>query len=323
MLFDDPSITAPFSSARIKNDLQQVDTLGELINQLAIPFDVAMAEAFQKLGDLAGSKEFSPTYATLHQYVLKLKWAREGYWETGYIVPWISIYSSFRENTQLSSIANHAASCGKSPLIKSPMNPFGTGCRPVELNRDDWVSAIQTTLASGTKETFTPLRPTVKRPLQQTTFLRKPNGQPTQVPLQMQASYQEMGSVPPKKQRVSLAEDIKPDAEADTAAVPALPLAAASSSKGATASATPAFSAPVQMTITSTFKTEKKTKPRKPRVKTTASNPVVGFEKSAGAYDTPPPSSSPSTASSVSSGLPTPQFAPAADLERLGRDTKV
>ena len=132
----------PYSIQRIKSDLKKVENLGELLTQMAIPVDFKMIETFQKMQELAGSREFLPIYSQVNYLISKLKWAREGIFDSGYIIPWMSLYSHVGMNNQLASIASYYgnssfSSTEKSPLIKTPLNPFGCGCRPVELDRDE------------------------------------------------------------------------------------------------------------------------------------------------------------------------------------------
>ncbi|KAI8893461.1 hypothetical protein BC833DRAFT_608313 [Globomyces pollinis-pini] len=150
---------SPFTFPRITSDIKEVDALAELISQLGVPIDIHLTESFHRLVELAGSRDFLPLFSSIQEYVHKLKWAREGLFNTGYIVPWMSLYANVGNhfNNQLVSIATHyspnssisSAECSpdgerrssngfKSPLIKPPFNAFGNGFRPVELNRDDW-----------------------------------------------------------------------------------------------------------------------------------------------------------------------------------------
>jgi hypothetical protein len=284
MLLDDSYQPPPFSNQRIKHDLCQIDGLGELINQLAIPFDLNMAEVFQKLTELAGSKEFLPVYANIHHYLSKLKWARDGSWESGYIVSWINIYSSFNNRdtpcNELQSIANHAASSSKSPLVKSPINTYGRGFRPVELNREDWNAMIQSTLACGLKEIHSSR--SNKRTQQAPQYGRKStvSSQPSQVPIQIQASYQEIGSIEKPKKRPSISESV------EDAIMPTISLATSS---------IPPTVEPVQMTIQFKKKNSKKQRLNKPVV-----------------LSTPQTTGMPTTKSTNYSSA---QFAPAADFK--------
>lgn len=141
-------LTIPYSSARIDSDLKQIEYLGKMISNLAIPIDFAMKETFQKLQELAGSRDFSHVHATLFHFVSKLKWAREGMWETGYVVPWMSVYSHLgSSNSKLAAIAVHHYSA-KDELFKTSSlpNSFGSLVRPVEPVRDDWTLLLQTTI---------------------------------------------------------------------------------------------------------------------------------------------------------------------------------
>lgn len=143
--------SAPFSLQRIKSDLKQIDQMAELLSKLEVPVDVNMLEMFQKLQELAGSRDFHPLYSNLYQFVLKLKWAREGCWDSGYIVPWMGLYSHIGINSHLMGVATHYGGSSslnaKSPLIKSPPNPYGNGKRPVEMNREEWSQMLISSVA--------------------------------------------------------------------------------------------------------------------------------------------------------------------------------
>jgi hypothetical protein len=144
-----------FSASRIKSDIQDIESLGELITKLKIPMDALMAEAFQKLVDLAGTKDFFPEYSKIQEIVLKLKWAREGIFNTGYCVPWVTLYSALGTNSQLSSVATR---CQRFDGLRSPINHhqpfynnFGNGCRPVDINQEEW-TLLLAGVANGTKK---------------------------------------------------------------------------------------------------------------------------------------------------------------------------
>jgi hypothetical protein len=151
----------PFSNLRVKADIKEIEALGELITQLALPMDIHLVEIFQKLIELAGSREFHPVYSEIYHYVSKLKWARDGIWNTGYIIPWTSLYPSLGTNNHLVSVAtNYSQQCHdddsfrmnyKNPFKRNSFNSFncfGNGCRPVDINRDEWNRVLVSILNS-------------------------------------------------------------------------------------------------------------------------------------------------------------------------------
>lgn len=147
--------SSPFSATRIKEDFHQIDKIQELLSTLHIPFDQPVMEALQKLVDTVGSREFLPLSSALSAHLYKLKWAREGMFDTGYIIPWMAVYSSLNSpNSQLCSIATAWNSPHSSKdFVGKPVNTFGSLSRPVELNREDW-SSLLTKMVQPLKETY-------------------------------------------------------------------------------------------------------------------------------------------------------------------------
>jgi hypothetical protein len=156
------------SFSRTKADIKDIEQLGELINQLGLQLDCQLVEAFQRLVELAGSRDFLPFFSQIQNYALKLKWAREGRWNTGYVVPWMNLYTSLGSNSHLVSIATHSTQSlqmkdheelrgmnFKSPLIKSSHNCFGVGARPVEIHREEWLHTLQTVSSVPKPREFT------------------------------------------------------------------------------------------------------------------------------------------------------------------------
>jgi hypothetical protein len=183
--------SVPYSAARIKSDLTLIDQLADMMTKLELQIDVNMLEMFQRLQDLAGSREFHPIYSQIHHFVFKLKLAREGYWDSGYIVPWMSVYSlpHIGINSHLIGVATHY--CGNTPikdgsftsptLIKSPPNPFGNGMRPVELNRDEWNHMLSSFLVCSPRPSplSSSLRSTATAPSSQATGGKRSMPSPT------------------------------------------------------------------------------------------------------------------------------------------------
>ncbi|KAJ3311943.1 hypothetical protein HDV04_003552 [Boothiomyces sp. JEL0838] len=74
-------------------------------------------EIFQRLVEVAGTKEFIPLLSSIQHYVLKLKWARE-----------------------------------------APMNVYGGGARPVEINKEEWNELLINGLNSTKKDIVFPIK---------------------------------------------------------------------------------------------------------------------------------------------------------------------
>lgn len=140
----------PFSANRIKADIEEIEILGELVNQLQLPRDIKLQDIFQKLVELAGTREFFPAYSMINSFALNLKWSRQGKWDTGYIIPWTNIYPSLGVNTQLVSIATHLVS-QPSESAKT-LNTFGVDSRPVDVNRAEWNRILYTVLHTNSQK---------------------------------------------------------------------------------------------------------------------------------------------------------------------------
>ena len=144
-----------YSAARIKADIQELETLCELISQLNLQADdpLKLSNAFKELVNLAGSKEFYPVYSKLFQYVSNLKWAREGRFNAGYVVPWISLYCALRASqptSHLVMIANrmqrHLPAQDAQNL---KLNSFGNDCQPIDSNSAEWAKLLDTVTDSN------------------------------------------------------------------------------------------------------------------------------------------------------------------------------
>ena len=147
-------ISAPFSASRIKADIQELESLCELISQLNFQVDpVKLSEAFRELVNLAGSKEFYPVYSKLYQYVSNLKWAREGKWNTGYVVPWVNLYCALRASqptSHLVMIANRIQRhLPAQDQHNSRINSYGNGCQPVDCNIQEWTKILDSVTNSN------------------------------------------------------------------------------------------------------------------------------------------------------------------------------
>ncbi|KND04464.1 uncharacterized protein SPPG_00192 [Spizellomyces punctatus DAOM BR117] len=80
-----------FSSARHIHDIREIEDLARLVLDLSVPLDPIVCEAFERLVELAGSRDFLPAVASLHHYLNHVKWTREDIGNCGYIAPWGAI----------------------------------------------------------------------------------------------------------------------------------------------------------------------------------------------------------------------------------------
>lgn len=218
----------PYSNERIYSDMKQIETLHELLVQQSIPMEPSILEILQQLMQQAGTKSFYPSFSTIHYHVLKLKWAREGCWNTGYYVPWMSLYNSMSTNNRLSSIATQfhpsQVASSHSPFYTEPLNTnspnfraplgytsqnsFGNGARPVELKPHDWNMLLKSLIQSkefvnriSVQESNPPLSNSSQ--INHSTavpILQKSDGETTQE-LTPSSSTAVAPSIAPKKQR--------------------------------------------------------------------------------------------------------------------------
>lgn len=134
------------SKQRKIQDVLEVEGLVQLYTSLDLPFDTTASEHFERLIDLAGTREFILAISHIRQYLLKLKFAREGVKELGYIVPKKHLH-----------ILN-----AESPETKAPPSPRKISSKSVlrvfsnELKKSEWKQ--NKTFLSHPKE-----RPDVKR----------------------------------------------------------------------------------------------------------------------------------------------------------------
>ncbi|TPX65717.1 hypothetical protein SpCBS45565_g04930 [Spizellomyces sp. 'palustris'] len=80
-----------FSSARHIHDIREIEDLARLVLDLSVPLDPIVCEAFERLVELAGSRDFLPAVASLHHYLNHVKWTRQDIGNCGYIAPWGAI----------------------------------------------------------------------------------------------------------------------------------------------------------------------------------------------------------------------------------------
>lgn len=75
-----------FTYSRLNSDIKEIEGLASLVCELSVPIDSILCEAFERLVELAGSREFITSFSSLQQYLLTLKWNVNGVFGTGYIV---------------------------------------------------------------------------------------------------------------------------------------------------------------------------------------------------------------------------------------------
>ncbi|KAI9089461.1 hypothetical protein DFS34DRAFT_598015 [Phlyctochytrium arcticum] len=114
-----------FSTARHLHDIREIEDLARLVLDLSVPLDPIVCEAFERLVELAGSREFLPAVASLHHYLNHVKWTREDLGNCGYIAPWGAI-------CQISVVA------AQDPKLSAPKLSVGgmVGLRPGTAGKD-------------------------------------------------------------------------------------------------------------------------------------------------------------------------------------------
>ncbi|KAJ3091570.1 hypothetical protein HK102_000051 [Quaeritorhiza haematococci] len=76
-----------WTNKRHTYDIYEIENLASLVNELKLPLDTAICETFERLVELAGSKEFMPAVSRIQNALLRMKWSREGCFGVGYTVP--------------------------------------------------------------------------------------------------------------------------------------------------------------------------------------------------------------------------------------------
>jgi hypothetical protein len=116
------------SKQRKIQDVLEVEGLIQLYTSLDLPFDSTASEHFERLIDLAGTREFILAICHIRQYLLKLKFAREGIKELGYIVPKKHLHILNAENPE-----KRAATSPRKLSSKSVLRVFSN-----ELKKTEW-----------------------------------------------------------------------------------------------------------------------------------------------------------------------------------------
>jgi hypothetical protein len=75
-----------FTPERLHSDIQEIESVASLVCELAVPLDGVICEAFERLLELAGGRDFLPAFGALQYYLRHIQWARGGGYGGGSIV---------------------------------------------------------------------------------------------------------------------------------------------------------------------------------------------------------------------------------------------
>ena len=89
-----------FTHERLVFDIREIESLATLIMDLAIPIDRALCESFERLVELAGTRDFIIAFSKLQEYMFQIKSNQNLVEESGTIVP-PSYLADISEWTQL------------------------------------------------------------------------------------------------------------------------------------------------------------------------------------------------------------------------------
>ncbi|KAJ3282543.1 hypothetical protein HK104_010837 [Borealophlyctis nickersoniae] len=129
-----------YTPARHTSDIREIEELARLVIELAVPLDGILCEAFERLVELAGTREFLPAFASFQQYLLKIKWVREGVYGTGYYCLW----------QYLVNIGQVAARCYEMQGMKGVGGMVGAGGPDGDSSGISW--AVRTGMARNPYE---------------------------------------------------------------------------------------------------------------------------------------------------------------------------
>jgi len=76
-----------FTHERLVFDIREIESLATLIMDLAIPIDRALCESFERLVELAGTRDFIIAFSRLQEYMFQIKSKQNFIVDTGSIVP--------------------------------------------------------------------------------------------------------------------------------------------------------------------------------------------------------------------------------------------
>ena len=80
-----------YTHDRLIFDIREIESLASLIIDLAIPVDFVLRESFERLVELAGTRDFLPYFSKIQETILNLKHGRKRTSECGMIVPLSSL----------------------------------------------------------------------------------------------------------------------------------------------------------------------------------------------------------------------------------------
>ena len=76
-----------FTHERLVFDIREIESLATLIMDLGIPIDRALCESFERLVELAGTRDFIVSFSKLHEYMFQIKSKQNSIVDSGSIVP--------------------------------------------------------------------------------------------------------------------------------------------------------------------------------------------------------------------------------------------
>jgi hypothetical protein len=103
-----------FTHERLIFDIREIESLATLIMDLAIPIDRALCESFERLVELAGTRDFIVAFSKLQEHMFQIKSTQNFIVDTGSIVPrsylmelveWTKNNNYFSEELEISN--NH------------------------------------------------------------------------------------------------------------------------------------------------------------------------------------------------------------------------
>jgi hypothetical protein len=103
-----------FTHDRLVFDIREIESLATLIIDLALPVDRALCESFERLVELAGTRDFLPSFSKLQDLLYGIKTKQTAQLEYGWIVP----QSSLQELSDWSYKKSN-------PIIETPQSGHG------------------------------------------------------------------------------------------------------------------------------------------------------------------------------------------------------
>lgn len=68
-----------YSDKRHVHDILEIESLARLVTELNIPLNSTICETFERLVELAGTRDFMPAFSQLQHGLMNVKWVREGH----------------------------------------------------------------------------------------------------------------------------------------------------------------------------------------------------------------------------------------------------